>query len=241
MLPGTAGLTLAEVAHILVPGHGRNHDGAGLNPGGADRCRTAHTLHDHLAGGPTARAGVTARAGLSARAGLIVCAGYKSPVDGKGAAWTSPEAPGETFRGVPEADLMRSYLVAAGTDPAVIRVERHSVDTVTNLLRAEHEGHFGDDSPVAIVSHRAHLHRILTVIAPRTLRRPYLGVVVPDTPTDPSVSGLRPTGENLLAAPISRLISAFLPTDPAAAIAKATHRSERLWRTAQLLGKRSYH
>ena len=214
VLPGTAGLALQEVAHILIPGHGRNSDAAGLTPGGADRCRTALALHEHLG------------------RGLIVCSGYKSPVDGKGMTWTASDAPGETFRGVPEADLMRSYLMAAAADPAVIRVERHSVDTVTNLLRAEHEGHFGDDRPVAIVAQRGHLRRILSTIAPRTLRRPYLGVVVPATGH---------ARENPLAVPVSRLISASLPADPIAAIATATRRSEFLWGAAQRLGKRSYH
>ncbi|GAA4964130.1 YdcF family protein [Actinoplanes utahensis] len=215
VLAGSHGLVLDEVAHVLVPGHGRDPDATGLTPAGADRCRTALALHERLG-----------------RGGLIVCAGYKSPVDGKGADWTAPDAPGETFRGVPEADLMRSYLMAAGADPAVIRVERHSVDTVTNLLRAEHEGHFGDGRPVAIVAQRGHLRRILSAVAPRTLRRPYLGVVVP------AAGRAR---ENLLATPVSRLISASLPADPLAAIAEATRRSELLWNAAQRLGRRSYH
>jgi hypothetical protein len=214
VLPGTPGLTLDQVAHVLVPGHGRSADGTGLNPGGADRCRIALALHNHLG------------------RGLIVCAGYKSPVDGKGDAWTTPEAPGETFRGVPEADLMRDWLLGAGADPDVIRVERRSIDTVTNLLRAEHEGHFGDGRPVAIVAQRGHLGRILSVVAPRTLRRGYLGVVVPAT---------GPAREHPLAIPVSRAISAFLPADPTASIAIASRRAENFWRTAQRLGKRSYH
>lgn len=214
VLSGTPGLTLNQVAHILVPGYGRSADGTGLNPGGADRCRIALTLHRHL------------------ERGVIVCAGYKSPVDGKGEAWTTPAAPGETFRGVPEADLMRDWLLAEGADPDVIRVERRSIDTVTNLLRAEHEGHFGDRRPVAIVAQHGHLKRILTVVAPRTLRRAYLGVVVPAP---------GPARENPLAGVVSRVICAFLPADPAAAIATASRRAEGVWRTAQRLGKRSYH
>ncbi|MEU4560870.1 YdcF family protein [Actinoplanes sp. NPDC023936] len=209
VLPGTPGLTLASVEHVLVPGHGRDATGTGLNPGGTDRCRVAAAL------------GVPGR---------IVCSGYKSPIDRKGTSWTTPEAPGETFQGVPEADLMRAWLIEAGVAPHVIRVERHSVDTVTNLLRAEHEGHFGDDRPVAVVAQRGHLRRILSVVAPRTLRRPYLGVVVPG-----------PARETALATLVSRLISAHLPSDPAAAIAAATRRSELLWGTAERLGKRSYH
>jgi hypothetical protein len=211
VLPGTPGLSLDQAGHVLVPGHGRNRDASGLTPGGADRCCTALAVHSVLS--PT---------------GVIVCSGYKSPADRKGAAF---HAGGETFQGVPEADLMRDWLQTAGADPAVLRVERHSVDTVTNLLRAEHEGHFGDDRPVAIVAQRAHLRRILTIVAPRTLRRPYLGVVVP--------GGTH--RENPLAAPMSRLITAGLPADAPAAIAAATRRAERLWHLAGLLGKRSYH
>jgi uncharacterized SAM-binding protein YcdF (DUF218 family) len=210
VLPGTAGLTLGDVAHVLVPGHGRDDEATGLTPGGADRCRTAAGLH---------------HSGLP---GVIVCAGYKSPIDRKGRPWS---ASGEVFQGVPEADLMRSWLVDAGIDEAAIRVERHSVDTVTNLLRAEHENHFGDHRPVAIVAQRGHLRRIL-MLAPRLLRRPCLGVVVPAAGS---------TRENPLAVPVSRLISARLPSDPAAAIKAATRRAQLLWGTAERLGKRGYH
>lgn len=219
MIAGTPGLSLDQVAHVLVPGHGRNHDASGLTPGGADRCCTALAVHSALSPG-----------------GVIVCSGYKSPADRKGAVIHLDLPPGSSagravFQGVPEADLMRDWLLAAGADPAVLRVERQSVDTVTNLLRAEHEGHFGDDRPVAIVAQRGHLRRILSVVAPRTLRRPYLGVVVP---------GGAPR-ESPLAVPMSRLIIAGLPADPAAAITTATRRAERLWQLAGLLGKRSYH
>ncbi|WP_203823973.1 YdcF family protein [Actinoplanes palleronii] len=214
VLPGTPGLILDQVAHILVPGRGRAADGLGLTPLGAARVTVAAELH---------------RSGLG---GVIVCSGYKSPIDGKGAPWTAPDAPGETFQGMPEADAMRDSLLASGFNPDVVRVERRSVDTVTNLLRCENEGHFGDDRPVAIVSQRAHLRRILTVIAPRALRRPYLGVVAPEP---------LPLPESRLAALISRMIVTGLPRDPARAIASAHRRSELLWSSARLLGKRTYH
>ncbi|MEU4691049.1 ElyC/SanA/YdcF family protein [Actinoplanes sp. NPDC023714] len=209
VLAGTPGLTLSQVAHVLIPGHGRNADATGLTPRGEARCRAAASLR---------------------LPGRIVCAGYKSPIDHKGTPWSTPDAPGETFQGVPEADLMRSWLLSAGIPDETIHVERHSIDTVTNLLRAEHEGHFGDDGPVAIVAQPGHLRRILSVVAPRTLRRPYLGVVVPG-----------PARENPLAAPVSRFISAALPPDLAAAIALAERRSLRLWTTAQRLGRRTYY
>ncbi|MFC4064063.1 YdcF family protein [Actinoplanes subglobosus] len=208
VMPGTPGLALDQVAHVLVPGHGRNHDASGLNPGGADRCRIALDLHTFLG------------------RGVIVCSGYKSPADRKGVV---VHLAGKAFRGVPEADLMHAWLLAAGAAPEALRIERHSVDTVTNLLRSE--TCFGDDRPIAIVAQRAHLRRILSIVARRVLRRPYLGVVVPGgTPR-----------ENPLAGPMSRLIIAGLPADPDAAITTATARAERLWQLAGLLGKRSYH
>jgi hypothetical protein len=85
---------------------------------------------------------------------------------------------------------------------------------------------------VAVVAQHGHLRRILTVVAPRALRRPFLGVVVP------AVGEAR---ENPLALPVSRLISANLPAEPAAAIAVATRRAELFWGTARRLGKRAYH
>jgi hypothetical protein len=214
ILRGTPGLTLAGVAHVLVPGRGRNAGADGLTPQGAARVGLAAELHRTL---PGVR---------------IVCSGYKSPVDDKGAPWTTPDAPGETFQGIPEADLMRRELHDQKIPTACVRVERHSVDTVTNLLRAESENHFGDDLPVAIVSQRAHLRRILTVIAPRALRRPYLGVVVPE---------LTPEPENPIADLASRLIVARLPADPARAAEVADRRATTLWHLARKLGKRTYH
>jgi hypothetical protein len=217
VLSGTRGLTLDQVTHLLVPGRGRDAAGFGLTPEGSARVDLAAALFGEIVG---------------ARGGRIVCAGYKSPADGKGAAWTTPEAPGETFRGRPEADAMRASLIACGLEPDSVRAERHSIDTVTNLLRAESEHHFGDSRPVAIISQRAHLRRILTVIAPRTLRRPYLGVVVPEPV---------PLPEHPLTALVSRLTVTGLPPDPARACAAAHRRAELLWRAAGLLGKRSYH
>ncbi|WP_436522324.1 ElyC/SanA/YdcF family protein [Actinoplanes sp. HUAS TT8] len=215
LLPGTAGLTLDRVAHILVPGRGRDDTGFGLTPAAAARVDVAAALFREVVG---------------PRGGRIVCAGYKSPADRKGTPWTTPDAPGETFQGRPEADAMRATLIAAGLNPDSVRAERRSVDTVTNLLRAEHESHFGDPRPVAIVSERTHLDRILTVIAPRALLRPYVGIVVPAFDR-----------ENPIAALVSRLIVTALPADPARSIEVAHRRAELLWRLAGLAGKRTYH
>src|SRR5882762_4785672 len=130
LVPGTPGLTLDDVAHIIVPGGGRRRDGDVLSAASLDRV--------HLAGS------VYSRQRLDRRAGRIVCSGYKTPADSRGARWSPADAPTEFFSGIPEADLMRQVLVSLGMRADSIRVERHSVDTVTNFARAEAEGHFGD-------------------------------------------------------------------------------------------------
>jgi uncharacterized SAM-binding protein YcdF (DUF218 family) len=255
VLPGTRGLALDQVAHILVPGRGRDAAGFDLTPPAAARVAVAGSLFREVVG---------------AHGGRVVCSGYKSPADDKGSPWTTPDAPGEIFQGRPEADAMRQALIAAGFDPDFVRAERHSVDTVTNLIRSENESHFGDPRPVAIVSHRSHLRRILTVIAPRTLRRPYLGVVVPspaassmDVPApsaDLSASAMDVSAfsadssasatalsassadlEHPLTTLVSRLIVTALPRDPARAITAAHRRATVLWQLGRLLGKRTYH
>lgn len=201
VLPGTPGLTLDSVAHVLIPGYGRADDATALTPGAVDRCRTGLALHRSLG------------------AGRIVCSGYKSPADHTG---TPHVIGGRSYQGVPEADLMRSWLIAAGAGPLSVHAERDSIDTVTNLLRSDRC--FGDGRPVAIVSHRFHLRRILQVIAPRTLRRRYLGVVVPGGPGR----------EKPIIKALSRLTTVALPPSPDAAIAAATRRAGLLWRLGEV-------
>ncbi|NES29974.1 YdcF family protein [Micromonospora terminaliae] len=215
ILAGTPGLTLEDVSHLLVPGRGRAESGSGLTPDGIDRVRTAGQLHRVIA----------------SRGGRIVCSGYKSPVDTAGRRWSPPDCPGESFIGIPEADLMRRELLRMGIPAAAVRVERHSIDTVTNFLRSELEGHFGDDAPVAIVAQRQHLRRMLSLIAPRTLQRPYLGVVVPE----PKVSTASPVVDL-----VSRLVLLHLPQDPDQAVRVATDRAALIWRIARVAGLRRY-
>ncbi|GAA1626580.1 ElyC/SanA/YdcF family protein [Actinoplanes couchii] len=202
VLPGTPGLTLASVAHVLIPGYGRLADATALTLGGTDRCRTGLALHRSLG------------------RGVVVCSGYKSPSDHTG---TPRVIDGRSYQGVPEADLMRSWMVGAGADPGLVRAERDSVDTVTNLLRSD--TCFGDSRPIAIVSHRGHLRRILSVIAPRTLRRSYLGVVVPGDPLH----------EKPIISVMSWLTTVGLPPSPDRAIAAATRRSELMWKLSRFL------
>lgn len=214
---GTDGLALCDIKHVLVPGRGRDESGFGLNPAAVDRVVVAQRLFDYV-GRPAG--------------GRIVCSGYKSPVDRRGALWRPDDMSGDTFCGMPEAELMRRELVRLGVPAESISVERRSIDTVTNFLRAEHEGHFSDDRPVAIVAQADHLDRMIRVVAPRTLRRAYLGVVVPPYHLHT---------ENPIVTLVSRAILSNLPNNPDAAIEKATARAERIWRAAWVFGMRTYH
>lgn len=217
ILPGSAGLTLDDVAHILIPGRGRGADGMCLNLDGVRRVQVATELYERV---------------TRHRNGRVVCSGYKSPVDARGLPWTPPDSPSERFHGMPEADIMRAELLARGVPEHVVRVERHSIDTVTNFLRSETEGYFGDDRPVAIVAQADHLRRMLSIIAPRTLHRPYLGVIVP---------GSQPRPEGPLAGLVSRVVVTGLPGDADRAVATATRRAGTVWRLARALGMRRYH
>lgn len=207
VVPGSPGLTLHDVAHIVVPGAGRRANGNELSPASLDRVRQAAALYREQR--------------FDLRAGRIVCSGYKSPGDTRGAPWSPAESPAESFLGMPEADLMRQALVSWGVDPTVVRVERHSVDTVTNFARAEGEGHFGDDRPVAIVSQRPHLERIIDIVAPRTLARDYLGVVARG-PADPVPDGAVPRL-------VSRAILRGIRPDSTDIVAATHQRAIRFW------------
>ncbi|SRR5579875_16267 len=217
VVAGTPGLGLADVAHILVPGRGRDRSGFGLNGDAYDRISTAYSLY---------------KLTTLPKGGRIVCSGYKSPSDHKGVSWSPPESPNEVFCGMPEADIMRRELVQLGVRAGDIEVERHSIDTVGNFLRSELEGHFGDDRPVAIVAQRAHLDRILRIIAPRTLRRDYLGVIVGDSSGD---------DESMLASAVSNCVLAGLPTSSDESISRAERRVQMFWQLAHLFGLRTYY
>ena len=115
---------------------------------------------------------------------------------------------------------MRLALLALGVPDTTIKVERRSIDTVTNFVRVEVEGHFGDDRPVAIVAQATHLHRILTVIAPRLLRRDFIGIVVPE-PGEPDVDGLLPEI-------VSRVVLRGMRADSENLLAVTTRRVARI-------------
>jgi hypothetical protein len=179
---GSPGVQLYEAAHVAVPGRGRDPTGTDLSPKGYDRLDAAAALfsrHNLL--------------------GNFVMCGYKTPADEAGKPWTPPPGylgdlfRGETFQGIPEAISMDwaiddinpllhhrfGRLISRGQR----RVEPHSINTITNFTEAERWDLFGanDKRPVVIVSQAAHLERILDTIARKTLRRPYMGAVVPES------------------------------------------------------------
>lgn len=128
---------------------------------------------------------------------------------------------------------MAHELAGLGVPSQDIRIERHSIDTVTNLALSESEGHFGDPRPVAIVAQRAHLHRIMYYIAPRVLQRRFVGVVVPESTEE---------HESLWPTVASRLVLLGISADPEEVATTSLRRAARLWRIARALGGgRSYH
>ncbi len=172
-------MRLEEVVHVIIPGRGRDATGHGLSE--SSRQRVEHAGHFYLDNK------------LAQRAGVIVCSGYKTPADTNGCAWSPEDAPDEVYRGVPEADSAKKVLLAQGVGRASIVVERKSIDTTTNFALTEENECFGaqDDRPVAIVSQLRHLERMLDIIAPKTLRRDFLGIVVPEI-GKPEADGLAP-------------------------------------------------
>lgn len=212
-MPGTAGLSLRDIHSVLLPGRGRAKGGRALTLQGTARVKLGTMM---LADRDLPR--------LS----RVVCSGYKSPADLDGDCWVEEDSQ-EAFVGIPEADLMRTELLSLGVTADQIYVERHSIDSCTNLLRCEAEGLLGKQGkPVGIVAQADHLARILADIAPRVMRRPYLGIVAPSAGRGPR--------ETVSARVASRLILAGLPGDPRRACEIGSVRAARLWSVAMRLG-----
>jgi hypothetical protein len=168
VLEGTPGLSINDVAHVMLPGRGRDSTGHELSQKSFDRVVVgAEFFFDHS---------------LEQNDGVIVCSGYKTPLDRNGERGWHPEDSNEKFIGVPEADSMRRVLRERWIPDSAIRVERHSIDTVTNFTYTEAGDYFGegDKRPVAIVAQEQHLDRMINTIAPRTLRRDFMGIIVPE-------------------------------------------------------------
>lgn len=159
-IPSRTCNTVDKVAHILVPGRGRASSGRALTQAAKCRAREAARLFTSLE--------------LAKKSGVIVVCGYKSPADWYGLQNEYMEG----YVGIPEADLLANELMRLGIPGSVIRVERNSIDTVTNLLFAEKPSFFPDERSVAIIAQEAHLRRIMKYIAPKILQRDYVGVIV---------------------------------------------------------------
>jgi uncharacterized SAM-binding protein YcdF (DUF218 family) len=207
-LDGSRGLRLDEVGYVLIPGRGRNQTADGLSIVGLDRTVYAADFFVSLQ--------------LSKVAGVIVASGYKSPADTAGQPWFTPEEPGVEFQGKPEADCMRDVLLRLGIGKAAISVERHSFDTVTNFIYSENQGHFADDRPVAIIAQPQHLERMVKIIAPRTLRREFMGIVVP--------ADIHPDREVLLTSLVSRAMLAGIHPNSRDIVGRTTRRAETFWK-----------
>jgi hypothetical protein len=202
---GSPGVTLGEVAHLMIPGRYRSIDGMGLSALTAVRVDTAAQSY--------------ADNDLASAKGVIVGSGYKNPGDHVGEPWR--DELGEEFEGIPEAYSMRFRLLGAwGLSVAQVKVDPHSVDTVTNFTNTQDL--YPDERPVGIVAQEQHLDRILDVIAPRTMRRPYIGLVVPELAGQPDKDGLP---ARLVSRWVARGITPETPN--ASAIAQA--RVQRIW------------
>lgn len=170
---------------------------------------------------------------LAERGGRIVTTGYTSPGNMKGELWRPDAESNESFFGIPEADLMKQELVARGLHPSIIHVERHSITSETNLIRAEHEDLFGagDRQPVVIVSQLSHLERLMS-IGRHVLRRPFIGVAAHEVP-----------GETFADSRFAQLASWYVlrginSTAPdLEAIAKTESRAQKVWAVANMLGR----
>ncbi len=170
---GSPGVTLDDVSHLLIPGRNRSEDGMGLSDLTAQRVDTAANFYLDKT--------------LAKKDGVIVPSGYKNPGDHVGELWRDEY--GEEFEGIPEAYLMRARLLGyTGILRASIRVEAHSTNTVTNFTNSQEL--FPDEQPVGIVAQEAQLDRILDIIAPKIMRRPYVGLVVPELPNHYDKDGL---------------------------------------------------
>lgn len=155
---------ITEIKHLMIPGRGRDRTGHGLSKQTIARVVHAARVYREL--------------DLWLNEGRIVCSGYKTPADQNGQPYRYR---GEVFQGVPEALSSMALLWELGVDPGATRADPHSIDTATNFVFTEQGKLFGDGAPVGIVAQRSHLERMMEIVAPRTLRRPYIGIVAPET------------------------------------------------------------
>lgn len=215
-IEGTPELDLSEVRTIFVPGRGRSADGMNLSQRAIERVDTAAQLYHALD-----------------QVTYVAVSGYKTPAENKGELWSCHDnpQPDEMYIGVPEAYSARAMLLERGVPDYHIAVEPNSIDSVTNIAYCEADATFGPlDEPVAIVAQRQHLNRIMTLIAPKILRHPYMGVIVPET---------QPDVDPLTSRLATRLIMTGVAHDDPNVVARRAHRNARaVWALASLFRTR---
>lgn len=213
IVEGKRAVSIAEVEHILVPGRGRSLDGAALSSKGLERAVYAARVWKELA--------------LTAKDGVAVACGYKSPGDFGGIDFVMPGDP-MVYQGIPEADLLARAMQSRGVPAERLRIERHSIDTATNLVNAESGGYFPDNKPVAIISQEEHLDRIINRVAPKVLRREFVGIVVPEAANDRDHDGV-------FAGLATRAILLGITPETEGIAGIVYSRAETLWRFASRL------
>jgi hypothetical protein len=214
LVPGRQNIALDEVAHVMVPGRNRENAGYALSVEGLARPAEVFQAYPNLADGD----------------GNVVCSGYKSPRDRESRLWypgqdeytvnaTEADTVEPVYFGIPEAVMGRHVLLNSGLPADRVKTELNSTTTPANFARAERLGYFSsnpagstDERPVLIIAQAAHLERILDKVAPKTLKREYLGLVVPEIDhTDPdsrlhrlsswfTLAGISPDTRNIVRA-----------------------------------------
>lgn len=214
IMEGSAGLQATDVAHIIVPGRMRSANGMGLHEFSVQRALTAADFFvDHR---------------LADSGGVAVCSGYKTPRDRTAELWRDPKT-GREFEGVPEAIGMQAVMVMRGVDPTAIRAETDSIDSATNLVQSQAFSP-NDGRPVAIVAQEQHLVSFMEVVAPRLLRRDFLGVVVPELPGNPDI-------DTRIMQFMRRVVTHGLTPDDPKSVSKPYKRASRIWATAIALDR----
>jgi hypothetical protein len=74
IMEGSPGVRPGDVAHILIPGRGRDATGRGLTSDGEERVDAAAAFLRTM----------------TVLDGVVVCSGYKSPADHAGERWKGP-------------------------------------------------------------------------------------------------------------------------------------------------------
>lgn len=193
VVPGTPGLRLCQVAHVVPIGRGRDKTGHSINHFTAARVEHAVAVYVELR--------------LAEKNGLFCCSGGATPFDKNGQPWSHPMRR-RLYRGRPEATSMIELARELGIPEGYLREEPDSWDTLTNLIFTEERRLLGDDRPTAIVGHEEHLVRALK-IAQRISTRPFIGIAVPEgqvrdrdtwqarLATNAMLTGLRPDLPNV--------------------------------------------